>query len=160
MNMSFIIKTYVNSYFQDVYKIVHDTIEKIYPKYYPHEAVSFFHNYHSIENMTDDIPKGTTLIALKNNTIIGTGSIVSNEIKRMFVLPDQQSRGYGKLLLQELENIAENNGCNEAQLDVSLGSYGFYKHNGYLMIDYNMIGLLNDCKLCYFRMKKYLNPGG
>jgi histone acetyltransferase (RNA polymerase elongator complex component) len=158
--MSFIVKTYVNSYFQDVYKIVHDTIEKIYPNYYPQEAVDFFHNYHSVENMAEDIPKGTTLIALKNNRIIGTGSIVSNEIKRMFIVTEQQYRGYGRLLLQELEKIAENNGCNEVQLDASLGSYGFYKQNGYLMIDYNMVELPNDCKLCYFRMKKYLNPGG
>jgi hypothetical protein len=28
-------------YFEEVYNVVHDTIEKIYPKYYPRKAVIF-----------------------------------------------------------------------------------------------------------------------
>ena len=38
------IKEYNVSYFNDVFDIVHKTIEEIYPKYYPRSAVDFFHS--------------------------------------------------------------------------------------------------------------------
>jgi hypothetical protein len=44
------IRPYTTEYFNDVFDVVHKTIEEIYPKYSPKSAVDFFHNYHSKEN--------------------------------------------------------------------------------------------------------------
>ena len=41
-----------------VYQLVQDTIQTIYPQYYPHEIVGFFRNLHSKENIAADIDSG------------------------------------------------------------------------------------------------------
>ena len=38
-----------------VYQLVQDTIQTIYPQYYPHEIVDFFSNLHSKERIAADI---------------------------------------------------------------------------------------------------------
>jgi len=40
------IKNYSELYFNEVYDVIHKTIENIYPKYYPRSVVDFFHNHH------------------------------------------------------------------------------------------------------------------
>src|SRR5215469_15770701 len=94
---------YENIYFEDIFNVIHDTIEEIYPKYYPRKAVDFFHNHHSKENMLEYLPKEYTKIIIENGKIIGTGSAKGNEIGRFFILPEYQNKGFGKLLLKELE---------------------------------------------------------
>jgi GNAT superfamily N-acetyltransferase len=97
------IKLYGNEYFNGVFDIVHKTIEEIYPKYYPRMAVDFFHKHHSKENMEKQLPNEYTLVLVENNELIGTGTLYNNEIKRFFILPEYQNKGYGKKLLIELE---------------------------------------------------------
>jgi hypothetical protein len=53
---------YTGNYFEEVYNIVHNTIETIYPKYYPRKAVDFFHCHHSKENMMEKLPDEYTKI--------------------------------------------------------------------------------------------------
>lgn len=43
---------------EQVYQLVQDTIQTIYPQYYPHEIVGFFRNLHSKENIAADIDSG------------------------------------------------------------------------------------------------------
>jgi len=60
------IKNYSDTYFEDVFEIIHKTIEEIYPKYYPRGAVDFFHNHHSKENMKEQLPYEFTLVVMEN----------------------------------------------------------------------------------------------
>jgi citrate lyase synthetase len=90
------IKNYNVSYFNEIFDIIHKTIEEIYPKYYPRNAVDFFHNHHSKENMEKQLLNEFTMVVLDNNKLIGTGSLFENEIKRFFILPKYQGKGYGK----------------------------------------------------------------
>ncbi len=148
---------YKDHYFDQVYKVVHETIGHVYPNYYPLGVVNFFHIYHRKENMHEDLPKGVTYVVFHNKEIVATGSAVENEIKRMFVLPNYQGKKYGKILLAKLEESVKENGFNTAELDASLGAYDFYKKHGYSQTDYRFIDSDNNHKLCYFRMKKSLS---
>jgi GNAT superfamily N-acetyltransferase len=147
---------YNNNYLEEVFTIVHDTIEKIYPKYYPRGAVDFFHCHHSIENMKKQMPNESTLL-LWDNKIVGTGTLSGNEIKRFFVLPEYQGKGYGKLLLKELEKNIDGNKYNNFILDSSLGAVEFYKNNGYVYKEYKKIDLSDGNYLCYLEMVKNIN---
>jgi len=124
------IKEYSEVYFQDVYEVVHKTIEEIYPKYYPRSAVDFFHNHHSKEKMEKQLPNEVTMVLSDENKIIGIGSLFENEIRRFFILPEYQGKGYGKILLNELEKRIDKN--EKYILDSSLGAVEFYRKNGYL----------------------------
>jgi GNAT superfamily N-acetyltransferase len=147
---------YKESYFEEIYNVVHNTIEKIYPKYYPRKAVDFFHKHHSKENMLEKLINEYTKVLIENRKIIGTGSVKNNEIGRFFILPEYQNRGYGKILLKELENTIIENDHEEITLSSSLGAVFFYKRCGYKYYDYKIIPVEDDENLCYLEMIKEL----
>jgi GNAT superfamily N-acetyltransferase len=148
---------YKEKYFEDVFNVVHDTIEKIYPKYYPRKAVDFFHNHHSKENMIEKLPKEYTRIIKENGKIIGTGSTKENDIGRFFILPEYQNKGYGKLLLKKLETEIIRNNYEYITLASSLGAVFFYKSCGYKYHEYKIIPVENDEYLCFLTMIKEIN---
>jgi len=148
--------TYENKYFEEVYNVVHDTIEKIYPKYYPRKAVDFFHKHHSKENMLENLPNEFTGIIIENNKVIGTGSAKDNDIGRFFILPEYQNRGYGKLLLKKIENEVLNRNYKNITLASSLSAVFFYKSCGYKYNDYKIIPVEDGEYLCFLAMIKEL----
>jgi len=93
------IKAYNNQHFNDIFNVIHKTIEEIYPKYYPKEAVDFFHNHHSKENMEKQLPDEYTLVIFENDVITGTGTLIVNEIK-----PDSIINNLAELI-NEIEKI-------------------------------------------------------
>lgn len=159
------IENYDDSYFDDVYNVVHATIGETYPKYYPQTAVDFFHSHHSKENMAAQLPNEITLVLFddsddnNNNTnkLIGVASLSKNEIKRFFILPEYQGRGYGKKLLHELEKKIDHEKYDTFILDASLGAVEFYRKNGYVYRDYKTIELPDHNYLCYLEMYKNIN---
>ena len=151
------IKEYNVSYFEDIFEIVHKTIEEIYPKYYPRTAVDFFHNHHSKENMEEQLPNEFTLIVFENNKPIGTGTLSRDEIKRFFILPEFQGKGYGKTLLEKLEKHIESDKYDSFILDSSLSSVEFYLKNGYSYRNYKTMDLNDGNFLSYLEMDKNVN---
>jgi GNAT superfamily N-acetyltransferase len=55
--------------------------------------------------MEKQLPNEFTLVLIKNDILIGTATLAKNEIKRFFILPEYQRKGYGKILLNEVEKI-------------------------------------------------------
>jgi hypothetical protein len=91
--------------------------------------------------------------------LIGTGTLYNNEIKRFFILPEYQDKGYGKRLLIELEKNIDINKYDEIILDSSLGAVEFYKKNKYVYKNYKTIDLSNGSYLCYIEMIKNICGG-
>lgn len=143
-----------------IYKIVHKTINNVYPLYYPTDVVQFFLDYHSIESIKKALDSEYILLLELDGNIIGTGSILNNEIKRMFILPEFQGKGYGSLLLKELEQEAANEGYDTVILDASLPGYSLYEKSGYTCIKYNKIVTSSKQVLCYNQMSKSLTNLG
>ena len=148
------ITNYKETFFKDVFDVVHKTIKKIYPKFYPRGAVDFFHNHHSQENMKKKLPNEFTLVLFDKGKLFGTGTLFENEIKRFFILPEYQGKGYGKILLAELEKNIDKNKYDKYVLDSSLGAVKFYQKSGYFYKDYKTIKLPDDTYLCYLVMEK------
>lgn len=134
--------------------IIKNTIQTIYPYYYPKGAVDFFIAHHSDEAIKTAIIHGEIYLIQNNNKIVGTGSIVRNEIKRLFVLPQYQGKGYGTVMMNELEKSIFNN-YTEIRLDASLPAYEMYVRRGYVPIEYHRIKTENGHYLCYHIMKKF-----
>ena len=139
-----------------IYDIAHSTINKIYPNYYPEDVVTFFINHHSIKNIKNALNEETVLLIKYGEVNIGTGSVLKNEIRRMFILPDFQGLGYGTQLLNQLESKIKSNGYTEALLDSSLVAQSLYKRNGYSSIKHQKIITPKGQFLCYNQMLKKL----
>ena len=68
----------------------------------------------------------------KASRILGTGTLVGGEIKRVFVDPTFQKQGFGRRIMQQLEEAAARQGVKTVKLDASLPSQVFYERLGYV----------------------------
>lgn len=136
--------------------LVHKTMATCYPGHYCVEAVRFFLHYHSEEAILRDAEKGCTLILAKAGRILGTGSIVDDEIKRVFVDPAFQKQGLGRRIMQQLEEVAIRQGAATVKLDASLPSKVFYDRLGYATVEPASLPVENGQRLDFFRMQKAL----
>ncbi len=140
----------------DVRELIYKTIDTCYSGIYCAEAVKFFKDWHCDEKILKNAKEGYTIILEKDNQIIGTGTVVGNEIMRVFVDPEFQKRGFGKLIMRELERKAVSAGVDVVKLDASLPSKKFYELLGYVVLEETFLELGNNKRLDYYKMEKTL----
>ena len=132
----------------DIYELVRITIKDIYKRYYSDEAVKFFLEFHSKENISADILEGNVYVAIHGHDVVGTGTLDGDHIKRLFVLPQFQGQGIGTLIMDFLETeIVKHYGA--VWLGSSLPAGKFYHDRGYMAKKYEEIQLENDKVLAY-----------
>lgn len=131
-----------------IYKLVRRTIEEVYSKYYSEEAVRFFLELHSEENILKDISAGKVYAVTVGSNMVGTGTLDGDHIRRLFVLPEFQGRGIGSLIMDIFESeIIKSHGA--VWLDSSLPAGKFYSGRGYIVKEYKEHKLENDKILAY-----------
>ena len=139
-----------------VRKVIIDTIEACYPVAYCREAVDFFKEHHRVENLLKSVKKDYIIVLEMDGRIVGTGTLERDEITRVFVLPEYQGLGLGKMIMQTLEEKARSQGIKAVNIDASLVSLDFYHHLGYETTSVMYIPVENDQRLDYEEMKKVL----
>ncbi len=141
----------------DVKDLVDKTIDICYSSDYCAEAVKFFKDWHHNEKILKSARDGFTIVLDDNDKIIGTGTIVGDEIMRVFVDPAFQKNGFGKKIMQMLEDTAISNGVETIKLDASLPSKSFYDTLDYSTIEKTFLKVENNKRLDYYKMKKVLS---
>ncbi len=136
--------------------LIHRTIDICYCRHYCAEAVHFFKDYHSEQAIRRDARKGCTVVLDRAGRILGTGTLVGDEIKRVFVDPACQGQGLGRLIMRHLEARAAASGVNSIRLDASLPSKPFYDRLGYTTIEAAFLEVGNGRRLDFFRMRKMM----
>ena len=139
---------------QLVKRITIETINQIYPHYYPKGAVEFFVEHHNYTNILNDIEAGIVFFCMdENEQAVGTVTLKENDICRLFVLPEYQGLGYGRELIDFAENeIAKN--YAEILLDASLPAKRIYLKRGYVEKESHVIVANYGDFLCYDVMVK------
>ena len=136
--------------------LVHKTITTCYPGHYGAEAVRFFIGYHNEEAILRDAENGGTIVLDKAGRLLGTGTIVGDEIKRVFVDPTFQKQGFGRRIMQRLEETAFRRRVTTVRLDASLPSKAFYDELGYTTVAPAFLSVENGRRLDFFKMQKTL----
>ena len=95
---------------EEFYDLVQNTIQEVYPKYYPEEVVRFFSQQHCWENLERDLEEERIYILQDGECVIGAGSFEGNHITRVFVRKDYQRHGVGSLIMQRLEDVIAREG--------------------------------------------------
>jgi len=139
-----------------VKSLVHRTIAVCYPGHYCMEAVRFFANYHDEQAILRDAVDGCMLVLEESGRIFGTGTLVGNEIKRVFVEPGLQRHGLGRLIMRQHEEKAKACGIATVRLDASLPAKAFYDSLGYVTVEPAFLRVENGRRLDFFRMQKLL----
>ncbi len=139
---------------QVVKYITIETINQIYPHYYPKGAVEFFIEHHNDTNISNDIEAGRVFLCINNEAQpVGTVTIKENDICRLFVLPEFQGKGYGRELLAFAENEISKT-YEEILLDASLPAKRIYLKRGYKEKESHIISANYGDFLCYDIMVK------
>ena len=140
---------------EQIVTLVQETIQTIYPKYYPKEVVDFFCELHNRDNIFTDIKAGFVGVLKNEDEIIGTGCYKENHITRVYVKPAYQKQGYGSYIMQCLEN--EIGASNEKVcLDASLPASHLYEKRGYKTVKHERWKVENGVILVYEVMEKRL----
>lgn len=138
-------------------ELVDRTIDISYESVYSEKCINFFKKHHSLKNIEEDLKKENVMVLELNNEIIGTGTLAGNEIGRVFIIPEFQGKGFGKIIMKKLEEIALLKKIERINLDSSLVAYKFYKSLDYMTIKEEMIKISEENKLNYFEMEKIIN---
>ena len=77
---------------ETVKRLIYKTIEVSYSDVYPEEAIEYFKDYHSEEHILSDARDGYTIILESNGKIIGTGTLLGTNIRRVFIDLSYQHR--------------------------------------------------------------------
>lgn len=134
------------------------TIDISFKGYYSKKAVEFLKKrIHSIKQIKGSFSFGDVyLFYTRENNLIGTGSILTSKITRVYLAPECQHKGFGKIIMRYLENIAIKKGIKEIVLDAMLPAINFYVSLGYDVIDDTTYSIPNNEKIYMFKMKKSL----
>jgi GNAT superfamily N-acetyltransferase len=138
-----------------VKQLVDTTITISYREAYPQEAIDYFLLFHSSENIREDAERGCTIV-LETDRIVGTGTLLGSEIKRVFVDPSLHRLGLGALLIEALEHEALQRGIRKVSLAASLPSKQFYDTLGYVTECRTFLPVQHGKRLDYFTMIKNL----
>jgi GNAT superfamily N-acetyltransferase len=136
--------------------LIHRTIATCYPGHYGPEAVRLFVNYHEEGAILRDAEEGRAVVLDKAGRILGTGTLVGDEIKRVFVDPVFQRQGWGRLIIQHIEEAAALLKIKTVRLDASLPSKAFYDRLGYVTVEATFLPVANGRRLDFFKMQKTL----
>jgi GNAT superfamily N-acetyltransferase len=139
-----------------VKSLIHRALVLCYAGHYCPEAIRFFVNYHDEKAILCDAREGCIIVFEKAGRIVGTGTLTGNEVKRVFVDPACQQEGVGRLIMEQLENLAAAAGAALVKLDASLPSRSFYEHLGYAMVEEASLPVENGRRLDFFRMQKMM----
>ena len=156
MTQDYDIKEYSVDDLDDLYRLVQETIVISYSVVYPHEAVEAFIRYHSREQMQNDAEEGYTVILRVDDKIVGTGTLLDTSIKRVFIHPSYQGKGYGKAVIAMLEKKAAAQGVGTLDLAASLVSKQFYNSLGDTGDKQEFVPVGNGEKLYFYPMTKTL----
>lgn len=137
----------------EIVNLVQDTINAVYPKYYPQEVVDFFCELHCLENVSKDVAAGAVGILRADHRIVGTGCHEGNHVTRVYVRPEYQGQGYGSYIMQCLEDTIKENHAS-VLLDASLPACIWYEHRGYRTIEHKRWDVKNGAVLIYEIMEK------
>jgi GNAT superfamily N-acetyltransferase len=139
-----------------VKKLINRTIDVCYNGFYLKEVMNYFDMYNWDGNILKAAHDGYIVVAEMQGEIIGTGSVIGDTILRVFIDPDHQKQGLGRVIMNELESRAAANGVNILRLRALANARKFYESRGYSIVDRGLVEVDNGRHLEYYQMEKKL----
>jgi GNAT superfamily N-acetyltransferase len=115
--------------------------------------------HHSRERIAEEARQGYTVVLEMGGKLIGTGTLLGNNIQRVYVHPSYQRRGFGKLIMRELESKASARGIMVLFLESTTVSKTFYDVLGYRTLEEASFSVGTEHNFRYYKMEKELVTG-
>lgn len=119
-------------------QVVAKTAEISNSRDYPPEYIERLKKTHSAEVLLQRAQEGHMYVVCDGDTIVGTGTIApfwgsetESIFLTVFVLPEYQGRGLGRLIIETLEQDEYAKHASRIEIPASLTAVNFYRHLGY-----------------------------
>ena len=139
-------------------ELVAVTVEVSNSRDYPPEYIAHLKETHSAEVLRQRAREGHMYVICDGEQIVGTGTIApywgsetESILLTIFILPDWQGRGLGRLLIETLEQDEYAKRAVRIEIPASLTAVNFYRHLGY---DYKN-GVTEPENGLLYRLEKY-----
>ena len=142
---------------ESVYELVQNTMDISYRADYSEEALRLFKIFHSRRIILENAANYHVLVALIAGEVVGTGTLQGAHIRRVFVSPQHQGRGIGKLIAAELEKKALARDISKLDLAAAVGSRTFWESQGYSVDEERFAPSDRERIIRYYTMSKNLD---
>jgi putative acetyltransferase len=146
---------------ESVCRLIHHVVDICYGDVYPTKALAMYKNFHSCENIKNDAASGYCVVAEKDGELVGTGTLLEDHVRRVYISPQYQKNGIGSMIYRALEERALQNQVPHLGLGASIIAREFWEAQGFLFNREEHVPV-EDEKLIFYIMDKDLpvdNPG-
>lgn len=115
----------------DISAVILRALRETNAKDYTGEIIARVEQSFSPDAVRALIAKRTVVVAIIGNRLVGTASLDGSVVRTVFVAPDVQARGIGKLLMAEVEHIARARNIAALTVPSSVTAEAFYARLGF-----------------------------
>ena len=115
----------------EISAVILRTLRETNAKDYAREIIERVEHSFSPSAVLQLIDKRTVFVAAIGSRVVGTASLDGSVVRTVFVSPDVQARGIGKLLMAEIERTARARDIHTLVVPSSLSAETFYVQLGF-----------------------------
>jgi GNAT superfamily N-acetyltransferase len=142
-----------------VISLIHHVVDVSYRDVYPAGALNLYKEFHCRDNILNDAENGYCVIAENDGQIVGTGTLLDDGIRRVYIDPSYQKNGIGKQIYNTLEKKALQTGLSRLGLGSSVIAREFWESVGFVFEEEVDIPA-GDEQLRFYMMSKPLSGTG
>ena len=98
---------------------------------YPPEVIAQVEQNFAAPQILSLMSQRQVYVAIDDQIVVGTASLDQQVIRSVFVAPEQQGKGIGRLLMARIESVAATHGLKELRVPSSITAEGFYALLGF-----------------------------
>jgi len=141
---------------EGIKSLIDETMGISYFEYPVEYREHLMEGHHSREHILDEARNGYTVVLEYEKRIIGTGTLLGEKIQGVFVHPSHQRKGFGKLIMHELEERALANGVTTLFLESTPVSKLFYDSLDFTTLKEACFSVGAEHNFHYYKMAKEL----
>ena len=142
-----------------VVTLIHQVVDISYKDVYPAGALNLYKQFHCRDNILNDAENGYCVVAENGGRIVGTGTLLDDGIRRVYIDPSYQKNGIGKRIYRELEKKALLTGLSRLGLGASVIAREFWESVGFVFKEEVDIPA-GDEQLKFYMMSKQISGTG
>jgi len=116
---------------EEVAKLITRNDVEFTSKFYPKRIIDKWVKEMSPNYILKKSDGGICYVAEKDKKLMGYINLGGNEIKKLFVIPDEHRKGIGSLLLTKIEELCKKRGIRTLILNSNISAQGFYISRGF-----------------------------
>ncbi|MGC3939933.1 GNAT family N-acetyltransferase [Roseobacter sp. EG26] len=119
-------------------RLIKRTIRTSNSKDYDQQSIDLLCAIFEPERIVERIRNELIFLCFLGADLVGTVGLKRDYLRSLFVDPNYQKQGFGKMLVENMEGIARKNAISEIMLHSSLTAQNFYAALGYEYLEFQL----------------------